>query len=656
MLAGTTKFKNKSFLLVDIPGTYSLMSNSEEEEIARNYICFGNPDATILVLDATCLERNLNLVYQTMELTPNIIVCINLLDEAKRKGINVNLEKLENFLGVPVVGTIAKKKKTLTKLMQRVDEICSKKYIYTPNLTKYSNVIEENINILSKKINNFLPANCNYLSKWISLKLLDNDAKIISAINENIFRFNIAEKIPIRKALNKCSQNLQKANISSSNFKDKITTSILENCELTSKEVCTYKNINYYSRDCKIDKILTSKVFGIPIMLCFLGFIFWLTIIGSNYPSKLLTTFFGYLEGKLYYLFNLFSSPTWLTSLCIDGLYKTLTWVISVMLPPMAIFFPLFTLMEDLGYLPRIAFNLDKCFRKCCSSGKQALTMCMGFGCNAAGVIGCRIVDSPREKLLSIITNSFVPCNGRFPFLITISTIFIGGFAYSSFTSSILSTMVVLLVVLLGIFMTLFITKTLSKTILKGVPSSFVLELPPYRKPQIGKILVRSIFDRSLFVLGRAISISAPAGIVIWLFSNIHIQDISILTYVANFFDPFAKLMGLDGYIFTAFLLGMPANEIVLPILLMSYTSSTSLVDLEDTFSIGQILLQHNWTLITAINVMIFTLLHFPCSTTLLTIHKETKSIKWTILSFLLPTACGIILCMITNAIWQLTF
>lgn len=654
MLAGITKYKNKKFLLVDIPGTYSLMSNSEEEEIARNYICFGNPDVTILVLDATCLERNLNLVYQTMEITPNIIVCINLLDEAKRKGIDVDLEDLEKILGVPVVGTIAKKKKTLTKLMQRVNEICSKKYVYTPNLTKYSDVIEENINILSEKIDNFLPFNYKYLSKWISLKLLDNDEKIVSAINKNIFGFNINEKKSIKKTLNSCFQKIQNANISSNSLKDNIITSILKNCELASQKVCTYRNINYHNTDRKIDKILTSKTFGIPIMLCFLGFIFWLTIIGSNYPSELLATFFRYLEKKLYFLFNFLSSPTWLTCLCIDGLYKTLTWVISVMLPPMAIFFPLFTLMEDLGYLPRIAFNLDKCFRKCCSSGKQALTMCMGFGCNAAGVIGCRIVDSPREKLLSIITNSFVPCNGRFPFLITIATIFIGGFTYSSFTSSILSTIVVLLVVLLGIFMTLLITKVLSKTILKGVPSSFVLELPPYRKPQIGKVLVRSIFDRSLFVLARAISISAPAGIVIWLFSNIHIQDISILTYVANFFNPFAKLMGLDGYILTAFILGMPANEIVLPILLMSYTSSTTLVDLDDSFSIGQILLKNGWTLITAINVMIFTLLHFPCSTTLLTIHKETKSIKWTILSFLLPTVCGIIICIITNGIWQL--
>ncbi len=280
--------------------------------------------------------------------------------------------------------------------------------------------------------------------------------------------------------------------------------------------------------------------------------------------------------------------------------------------------------------------------------------MCMGFGCNAAGVVGARIIDSPREKLIAILTNSFVPCNGRFPFLITISTIFIGSTVASGFASSVISTIIVLLVILLGVFMTLFISKILSKTILKGVPSSFMLELPPYRKPQVGKILIRSIFDRTLFVLGRAISVAAPAGLVIWLFANISIGDISILTYVANFLDPFANLMGLDGYILTAFILGLPANEIVLPIILMCYMQKGVLVDLENTYQIGQILIQNGWTLLTAINVMIFTLLHFPCATTLMTIKKEAGGLKWSVLAFLLPTVCGVVLCMVTTSIWNL--
>ena len=280
----------------------------------------------------------------------------------------------------------------------------------------------------------------------------------------------------------------------------------------------------------------------------------------------------------------------------------------------------------------------------------------MGFGCNAAGVVGARIIDSPREKLIAILTNSFVPCNGRFPFLITISTIFIGSTIASGFASSVISTIIVLLVILLGVFMTLFISKILSKTILKGVPSSFMLELPPYRKPQIGKILIRSIFDRTLFVLGRAISVAAPAGLVIWLFANISVGDISILTYVANFLDPFANLMGLDGYILTAFILGLPANEIVLPIILMCYMQKGVLVDLENTYQIGQILIQNGWTLLTAINVMIFTLLHFPCATTLMTIKKEAGGLKWSVLAFLLPTVCGVVLCMVTTGIWNLLF
>lgn len=325
------------------------------------------------------------------------------------------------------------------------------------------------------------------------------------------------------------------------------------------------------------------------------------------------------------------------------------------MLPPMAIFFPLFTLLEDLGYLPRIAFNLDNYFKKACSTGKQALTMCMGFGCNAAGVIGCRIIDSPREKIIAIVTNAFVPCNGRFPFLITVATIFIGCY-FTGVLSSVVSTLAVVLVILLGIFLTLLISRILSKTILKGTPSSFILELPPYRKPQIGKILVRSIFDRTLFVLGRAVVVAAPIGIVLWLFANISLGGASILTYIANFLDPFARLMGLDGYILAAFILGIPANEIVLPIILMCYMSAGTLIDLSDTFAIKEILVSNGWSLITGMNVMIFTLLHFPCSTTLITTYKETKSLKWTFLSFALPTMCGIAICLITNGVWNLVF
>lgn len=430
---------------------------------------------------------------------------------------------------------------------------------------------------------------------------------------------------------------------------------IIQKAEEVAKKVCVFRNKNYNTRDRKFDQILTSKKFGIPIMLLFLGIIFWITIVGANYPSQMLSHLFSILQEKLIWLFDYFNSPAWLKGILIDGVYQTLAWVIAVMLPPMAIFFPLFTFLEDLGYLPRIAFNLDRCFKRCCTSGKQALTMCMGFGCNAAGIVGSRIISSPRERLIAILTNNFVPCNGRFPFLITMATIFIGSF-FASSISSFVSTVFVLLLILLGIWLTLITSKLLSKTVLKGMPSSFILELPPYRKPQLGKIFVRSIFDRTLFVLGRAILIAAPTGLVIWIFANVTIGNISILTHVANSLEPFARLMGFDGYILTAFILGFPANEIVLPILLMSYMSTGTLVDLENTFAIANILTQNGWTLLTGINAMLFSLLHFPCSTTLMTIKKETNSWKWTLLAFALPTVCGIIICIITTGVYNLMF
>ena len=563
---GSFHYQHHTFQLVDLPGTYSLQSHSEEEEIARNYITNGNPDVTLVVVDATCLERNLHLVFQILELTPHVIVCVNLLDEAKKKGISIDLKELSHLLGIPVVGTIARKKKTLQALQNTILQVCNGSIVCTP--------------------------------------------------------------------------------------KQQPSTIIFENCAAICKKVCTYSNWNPRIRDTKIDKIVTSKAFGIPIMLFFLGIIFWLTIVGANYPSQWLSNLFAFLHEPILQGLQFLHSPAWLTSMLMDGVYTTVTWIVSVMLPPMAIFFPLFTLLEDFGYLPRIAFNLDNCFRKAGSSGKQALTMCIGFGCNAAGVVGCRIMDSPREKFISIVTNAFVPCNGRFPFLITISMIFIGNY-FTGFLSSFMAALAVLGVVVFGIFITLLVSKLLSKTILKGTPSSFMLELPPYRKPQFMKVITRSIFDRTLFVLGRALTVAVPAGVLLWICGNISIGDATILTHIATFLDPFAQLFGIDGYIMTAFILGIPANEIVLPIILMSYLQAGTLVSLEDTFSIGTILMQNGWTFLTALNVMLFTLLHFPCATTLLTIRKETNSTKWMLLSFLLPTVCGLIVCLLTTLLWN---
>ena len=574
---GDCTYCAKKFLFVDIPGTYSMISHSKEEEIASAFIRSDVSDVTVVVVDATCLERNLNLVFQIMDTTPHVIVCVNLLDEAKKKKIKIDLNLLSDLLGVPVVGTTARKKKTLTNLLDTIYKVCTREIIASPKRVMY-----------------------------------DNDTP-----------------------------------------PDEIPTLIMKHCEEISNKVCTFENQNYRSLDKKIDKILTSKTLGIPIMLLFLGIIFWITIVGANYPSSLLSEFFGWIQEKLILGANSIHMPEWLSSMLILGVYQTVTWIIAVMLPPMAIFFPLFTILEDLGYLPRIAFNMDKCFKKACTNGKQMITMCMGFGCNAAGICGCKIIDSPRERLIAILTNAFVPCNGRFPFLITLATIFIAT-SFSGFTASIVSTLAVIGVILLGIFMSLLISKILSHTILKGMPSSFILELPPYRKPQFGKIIVRSIFDRTIFVLGRALSVAVPAGFIIWIFANVGINGSSLLSIVANFLDPFAKIMGLDGYILTAFILALPANEIVLPIILMGYLGGTSLNNLSDNFAIGNILVQNGWNILTAINVMIFVVLHFPCGTTLLSIKKETGSWKWTALAFVLPTACGIILCICTTFIYNI--
>lgn len=652
--SGIATFNNKNFLLVDIPGTYSIMSNSQEEEIARDYICFGNPDCTVVVLDATCLERNLNLVYQILEITNKVVVCVNLLDEAKKKGIEIDLDKLSFTLGVPVVGTIARKKKTLNKLMQSVYEVCTENCSDELFKIEYPESIENAITIVEKSAKELLCSSLFTNYRWISLKLLEGNSKIISSI-ENYLNINLVDNENISCSVNKAKEILEDNNINISSFKDIIVSTIMYHSEKISLDVIRCKRENYSVRTNKIDKILTSKLTGIPIMLLFFALIFWITITGANYPSALLTKFFNYIETKLVLLFEHFNSPLWLIDISVFGLYRTLAWIVAVMLPPMAIFFPLFTILEDLGYLPRIAFNLDNFFRKACTSGKQALTMCMGFGCNAAGVVGCRIIDSPRERLVAMLTNNFVPCNGRFPFLITISSIFFASSALGIW-SSIWSTLAVIAVIIIGVIVTLVVSKILSKTILKGMPSSFMLELPPYRTPQFGKILVRSIFDRTLFVLGRAVSIAIPAGIIIWLFANINISGISLLTHVANFLDPFAKLMGLDGYILTAFILALPANEIVLPIILMSYTAGGSLMQIDDLSNISNILISNGWTILTAINVMLFCLMHFPCSTTLITIRKESGSLKWTALAFLIPTFLGIITCMFTTGVYNLIF
>lgn len=429
-------------------------------------------------------------------------------------------------------------------------------------------------------------------------------------------------------------------------LRDNIVGEIFNKSEEIAKSVISHRQEKQRDFDRRLDDILTSKIFGYPIMLLLLGGVLWLTITGANYPSKLLAEFFYLIEVQLTAVFNYFNAPAWLHGVLVLGMYKGLAWVVAVMLPPMAIFFPLFTILEDLGYLPRVAFNLDRFFQRVGAHGKQSLTMSMGFGCNAAGVISCRIIESPRERLIAILTNNFVPCNGRWPTLITISTIFFGaavGVLYSSFVASI----VVIGLVMVGITVTLFVSWTLSKTLLKGVPSSFTLELPPYRKPQVMKVFLRSVYDRTIFVLKRAIKISAPAGAITWILANTYIGEISVIERIALFLDPLGQAIGLDGYILMAFIIGIPANEIVFPILIMSYLSTGSLTELNSMESLKILLLDHGWTWLTALNVLLFSLLHFPCATTMLTIKKETGSWKWTALAFAIPTTIAFLVTFI---------
>lgn len=630
---GNFTYNNKNYELYDLPGTYSLISHSEEETVARDFLCYEKSDLVIVVCDSLCLERNMNLVLQIMEITKRVIVVVNLMDEAKKKKVTLNLKLLEEKLGVPVVGTSARSKMGIKKLLETIDNIDN--YKFKPYSVSYNEKIEEEITNIEKKISKLNFKNLN--SRWVSIKLLGNDKEICTKI-ESYLHVDIRKNYKIKS--------------SNSEITDSIVSSIMSNAEEIVKNVVKYENKNYNAKTRKIDHILTSKLFGIPCMLILLLFVFWLTIIGANYPSSLLYDILFKLEKPLMNILVFLKVPNPLIEMIVSGGYRTLAWVTSVMLPPMAIFFPLFSILEDLGYLPRIAFNLDRCFQKCKACGKQALTMCMGFGCNAVGVTGCRIIDSKRERLIAILTNSFIPCNGRFPTLLAIISIFFIG----SSNSNLLKGLILTGVILLGIIVTLFISWLLSRTILKGTPSSFTLELPSYRKPQFIKVIIHSIFNKTLHVLGRAVIVALPTGLLIWLLANININGTSILSNLSMLLDPFGKLIGLDGVVLISFILGFPANEIVIPIMIMTYMSLGNITDFSNLQFLKDLLLQNNWTILTAINMIIITLFHFPCSTTCLTIKKETGSIKWVLYSILLPMLTGIILCLITTSIYKIFF
>jgi len=626
---GEFSYNGEEYVLVDLPGSYSLFAASKDEEVSRDFICYGDYEAVVVVADATCLERNLNLVFQISEITDKLILCINLIDEAKKKNIIIDKEGLEKELNIPIVLTAARSGTGMDELKKAIKKVSHNDVDYVPNLLKYDDETEEKVKELVPYLEKINISN----TRWTALRLLDSSPDIFS--HDKIGHISKDQALEMVKSL-----GLQTGD---KNIREIISEHNYNYANHLKQEYVKedYKKIN---RDKKIDDIITSKTFGIPIMLLMLGLIFWITIQGANIPSQFLSNLLFGLEPILSEFLITIGAPTPFISAVVEGIYRTL-----------AIFFPLFSLLEDLGYLPRVAFNMDHLFKKACAHGKQCLTMCMGFGCNAAGVIGCRIIDSPRERLIAIITNNFVPCNGRFPTIIAIASAFFA-ITSSSFVNGLVPALFITLMVLAGVCTTLAVSYLLSKTLLKGVPSTFTLELPPYRVPKVGRLLYTSIIDRTIFVLSRAVAVAAPAGLVIWLLTNINIGSTNIITHVAGFLDPIGKVIGLDGFILMAFIMGLPANEIVLPVLLMLYLTTGTLIEFESIAHLREVLIDNGWTALTALNVMLFSLLHWPCSTTMWTIKKETESMKWTAAAFLIPTWIAFAACFITARIYNLIF
>ena len=643
---GYFAYQGEGYRIVDLPGTYSLSSTSEDEEIARDFILFGQPDVTVMVADATRLERNMNLILQVLQITDKAVLCVNLLDEAKRNKIAINLNALSRRLGIPVVGASARSGQGIDLLLESMRQVATGEYKCRPHRsTNLPPHAAQHIKELARKVAETHPDISN--AEWIAFRLIEGDTSVKE-------RFGNAE-------LNALAEQLLLQ--IGSNFHDLW----VEDIYAQAGQICSEVVTQGYERgrlplDVKLDRILTHRIWGFPIMLALLCGVFWLTIIGSNYPSDWLNQLLvGIIHPALHDTFVSIHAPWWLTGLLVDGVYLTTAWVVSVMLPPMAIFFPLFTLLEDFGYLPRVAFNLDELFRRSGAHGKQALTMSMGFGCNAAGVVSTRIIDSQRERLIAIITNNFSLCNGRWPTQILLATLFIGAAVPAQY-GSMISLVAVMTVVLMGVGFMFGSSWLLSRTILRGEVSTFHLELPPYRPPQFWQTLYTSIIDRTLIVLWRALVFAAPAGALIWLCCNINVADATIAQHLIALLDKPGWLMGLNGVILLAYVLAIPANEIVMPTIMMltmlvlgQSDMGAAGVLMEGTEQqTKQILLMGGWNVLTAVCLMVFCLLHHPCSTTIYTIYKETKSAKWTTVATLLPLALGIVMTTLIATVWRM--
>lgn len=659
----------RRYKLVDLPGTYSLLSTTVDEEIARNFILFARPDVTVIVVDASHLERNLNLALQVLSITDRVVVCLNLVDEAQRHGKTIDHRRLARDLGVPVVATVARSRKGIDELLTTIAQVASGEIVGKPRrIERRSKQAERIVADLTGTIQSTLPALSN--PRWVAMRLLDGDARLEEALRSGeLLEANApatGSAVPAPEPA--AEQVIETARALrwqiGPEFHDSLTEDLYtEAAHIADRATITAEHSSF-DLDRTIDNLVTHRWLGFPIMLGILTVVFWVTIAGANVPSGMIASL---LIDKghpwLHSLGNAIHMPGWLAGFLFDGVYLATAWVIAVMLPPMAIFFPLFTLLEDFGYLARVSFNLDGLFKRAGAHGKQALSMSMGFGCNAAGVVATRIIDSPRERLIAIITNNFALCNGRWPTQILIATIFIGGLV-PAHLAGLVSAAAVVSVAVLGVTMTFVVSWLLSRTVLKGEPSSFSLELPPYRPPRFWRTLYTSIIDRTLIVLWRAVVFAAPAGAVIWLTGNIHIGGRSIAEHVVSGLDPFGILLGLNGVILLAYIVAIPANEIIIPTILMLTVTTAGIAgvgagngvmfELDEVKDVSNLLRAGGWTVLTGVNLMLFSLLHNPCSTTIYTIYKETRSGKWTTVAALLPVVMGFIVCFLVAQIWRL--
>lgn len=667
---GAFAYEGTRVKVVDLPGTYSLQAGSADEEVARDFILFGRPDVTIVIVDASRLERNLNLVLQILEITDRVVVYLNLVDEARRHGIAVDARRLEKELGVPVVSGVARQGVGIEDLLAAAYRVATGRTPTKPyRLERLGSDLDEAVTSLARVVGAAFPGVPN--ARWVALRLLNADEAVMESVRSGeLGRLGTGPNAAGPAAASDAARTgvLDEAERRRWELPVDFHDKIMERTFRAAQEIAERAKIKHLKKaafdlDRTIDGLLTSRWLGFPLMLAILAAVFWITIEGANVPSRLLAsvlidTAHPWLKG----VGDAVGMPWWLSGLAFDGVYLATAWVVSVMLPPMAIFFPLFTLLEDFGYLPRVAFNLDAMFRSAGAHGKQALTMCMGFGCNAAGVVATRIIDSPRERLVAIITNNFSLCNGRWPTQILIATIFIGALA-PAHLAGLVSAGAVVGIAVLGIAMMFLTSWGLTRTVLRGEATSFSLELPPYRPPRILQTLGTSVIDRTLIVLWRAVVFAAPAGAVIWLSANIHLGGGSLAEHAVSWLDPIGTLIGLNGVILLAYVVAIPANEIVIPTVLMLTVLTSGITGVgagagvmlepESVNATGELLRAGGWTLLTAVNLMLFSLLHNPCSTTIYTIYGETRSAKWTALAALLPTAIGVTVCLLVTQAWR---